>query len=121
MERLNSDILIWLDKVGNGRVHQTTLKVPKEEYQRERPLLTMYKNYEKKVVRERIAMVDGLNTVRLNGNRYAMLKDKYNKVRLEISEGIIKVFDIVTGEFVVKHAEMKCKGNFAAIRKSNRS
>ena len=27
MERLNSNILIWLDKVGNGRVHQTTLKV----------------------------------------------------------------------------------------------
>ena len=124
MERLNSDILIWLDKVGNGRVHQTTLKVPKEEYQRERPLLTMYKNYEKKVVRERIATVDGLNTVRLNGNRYAMPKDKYiqgDKVRLEISEGIIKVFDIVTGEFVVKHAEMEGKGNYAALRKSNRT
>ena len=124
MERLNSDILIWLDKVGNGKVHQTTLKVPKEEYQRERPLLTMYKNYEKKVVRERIATVDGLNTVRLNGNRYAMPKDKYiqgDKVRLEISEGIIKVFDIVTGEFVVKHAEMEGKGNYAALRKSNRT
>ena len=124
MERLNSDILIWLDKVGNGRVHQTTLKVPKEEYQRERPLLTMYKNYEKKVVRERIATVDGLNTVRLNGNRYAMPKDKYiqgDKVRLEISEGVIKVFDIVTGEFVVKHAEMEGKGNYAALRKSNRT
>ena len=124
MERLNSDILIWLYKVGNGRVHQTTLKVPKEEYQRERPLLTMYKNYEKKVVRERIATVDGLNTVRLNGNRYAMPKDKYiqgDKVRLEISEGVIKVFDIVTGEFVVKHAEMEGKGNYAALRKSNRT
>ena len=124
MERLNSDILIWLDKVGNGKVHQTTLKVPKEEYQRERPLLTMYKNYEKKVIRERIATVDGLNTVRLNGNRYAMPKDKYiqgDKVRLEISEGVIKVFDIVTGEFVVKHAEMEGKGNYAALRKSNRT
>ena len=81
----------------------------------------MYKNYEKKVVRERIATVDGLNTVRLNGNRFAMPKDKYiqgDKVRLEISEGIIKVFDIVTGEFVVKQAEMEGKGNYAALRRS---
>jgi len=101
--RLNSDGLAWLDRTGNGQVHETTKMVPKVCFAQEQKHLKAVPELGETTVLPKIAIVRKNNVVMYKQNRYQMPKGTYQpgrKACIETDEkaGIIRFFDHATGE-----------------------
>jgi transposase len=97
--RLNSDGLAWLDRTGNGLVHETTKMIPKVVFSEEQKHLKAVPELSQPAI-PKIAIVRKTNVVMYRQNRYCMPKGTYEpgkKVRIETDEsaGIIRFFDFL--------------------------
>jgi transposase len=96
--RLNSDGLSWLDRTGNGLVHETTKMIPKVVFAEEQKHLKAVPELSQPLI-PKIAMVRKTNVVMYRQNRYCMSTGTYQpgkKVRIETDESseIIRFFDM---------------------------
>lgn len=106
---LNSAGLAWLDRTGNGQIHETTKMVPKVVFAEEQKHLKAVPKLGDKVVLPRVAIVRKNNVVMYKQNRYCMPSGTYypgRKARIEVDEnaGNIKFFDFTTGEILEEYA-----------------
>lgn len=70
--RLNSDGLAWLDRTGNGLVHETTKMVPKVAFREEQKHLKSTPELGESAVIPKIAIVRPNNIVFYGQNRYQL-------------------------------------------------
>jgi len=118
IDRWNEDCLKWLRRRGNGKIHQTTRKIPAEVFQEERKYL--------KPVLEKIITTSHTvsityqvrkdNTVPIQGNRYTVptgtYKGPYTNVGAsKLKDKYIAIFDLDTGEEIARHEIPQYKGN----------
>ncbi|TJX12990.1 IS21 family transposase [Tissierella creatinini] len=118
IDKWNEACLKWLKRRGNGKVHQTTRKIPAEVFQEERKYL--------KPVLEKIIdtshtvsityQVRKDNTVPIQGNRYTVptgtYKGPYTNVSAsKLQDKYIAIFDLETGEEIARHEIPQSKGN----------
>lgn len=112
IDKLNEECRSWLERTGNGKIHNTTKKIPAQVFIEERKHL---RPVTEKIERQKIpitgsisVMVRKNNTVHYNGNRYSVplgtYKDPKSYVYLDPSEAeLLKVIDPQTGEVIAKH------------------
>lgn len=103
--RLNSDGLAWLDRTGNGLVHETTKMVPKVVFQQEQRYLRAAPALGEQVLIPKVAIVRKNNVVMYRQNRYCMPIGTYRpgrRARIEADESrnIIRFFDYESGEML---------------------
>lgn len=103
--RLNSDGLAWLDRTGNGQIHETTKMIPKIAFVEEQKKLKAVPELSTADVIPKVAIVRKNNIVMYRQNRYCMPKGTYQpgrKARIETDEksGIIRFFDCSSGEIL---------------------
>jgi len=106
--QLNSDGLLWLDRTGNGLIHETTKMIPKVVFQEEKKHLKKAPELGEDVVVPRIAIVRKNNMVFYKQNRYQMPKGTYQpgrKARIEEDEhkSVVRFFDCDSGELLEEH------------------
>ncbi|WP_107935754.1 IS21 family transposase [Ureibacillus chungkukjangi] len=112
----SEDCLAWLERTGNGKVHQTTKKIPAEVFQQERlylrPVQEKYHLNEAKASITRVVRKD--NTILYAGNRYSVplgtYDDKGKSVGLKIQDDTLTIYDWETGEVLAQHAICHEKG-----------
>ncbi len=122
IENLNGEALIWLDEVGNGKIHSTTLKKPKDVFIEERKYLIPVKDAAITTPRAkyRLVSVDGVGTIRYLTNFYTLPKDRYkkgDKVKLECCNGVIKLYDRDTDECVAEHVQLYSRGSISNYKR----
>lgn len=106
--RLNSDGLAWLDRTGNGMIHETTKMVPKVSFTEEQKHLKSAPELGETQIIPKTAIVRRSNVVFYGQNRYQMPKGTYQpgrKARIEVDEnaGTIRFYDHRSGEFLEEH------------------
>lgn len=109
ISRLNSDGLSWLDRTGNGQVHETTKMVPKVMFQEEQKYLSRVPELGGHMLLPKLAIVRKTNVVVYRQNRYQMPLGTYQpgkKVRIETEEdeGMVRFFDHDSGELLQTYA-----------------
>jgi len=85
LEKLNEDCLAWLERTGNGKVHNTTKKIPAEVFVLEKQHLTPVPhkiNISTTKIITRVIRKD--NTIIYQGNRYALPLGTYAPDRMVI-------------------------------------
>lgn len=115
---------LWLERRGNGMVHNTTKKRPVDVFQKEkqhlRPVSELisvpaenklkYSNTDTSITR----VVRKDNTILYKANRYSVPLGTYSEfgkdVQLHIQENILRIVDIETGEVIGTHKISKQKG-----------
>lgn len=108
MARLNNDGLAWLDRTGNGLVHETTKMIPSTVFEQEQKRLKSVPELSEPAIIPKTAIVRKNNVVMFRQNRYCMPKDTYQpgrKVRIETNEktGKISFYDIADNSFIEEH------------------
>lgn len=125
LEKLNEDCLAWLKRTGNGKMHNTTKKIPAEMFVLEKPHLLpvfekiniTFKNSITRVVRKD-------NTVWFKGNRYSVPLGTFNGLEKEvgiqvIENNILLIYDLETNQELAKHIINCGKGKL--VKNSNHS
>ncbi len=119
IDKLNEECRAWLFRTGNGKMHNTTKKIPAQVFSEERKHLTPVTE---KLEQQKIPITGSIavsvrknNTVPYNGNRYSVplgtYKDPKTFVHLDITEaGMLKVIDQKTGEVIARHLVCADKG-----------
>jgi transposase len=93
LEKLNEDCLAWLERTGNGKVHNTTKKIPAEVfvYEKQHLIPVPHKiNISTTKIITRVIRKD--NTIVYQGNRYALPLGTYapdRRVVIKEEEGIL--------------------------------
>lgn len=106
--RLNSDGLAWLDRTGNGLVHETTKMIPAVAFTEEQKQLKTVPELSEPMMVPKIAIVRKNNVVMYRQNRYAMPKGTYQpgrNVRIEADEykRSIRFFDLNDNSLIEEH------------------
>lgn len=114
---LNSDGLSWLDRTGNGLIHETTKMIPKIVFEQERRHLKPVAALGIKTEIPRVATVRKTNVVVYKQNRYAMPKGTYfpgRKMKItECSDGKnVDFIDCETKELIQRHLINQEKGKY---------
>lgn len=115
LEVLNTEVLQWLEKTGNGKIHGTTRLVPAEEFEIERKYLLPYYGEPvppKDEPKEYHVRKD--NTVRYRTNYYSVPSDTYKNrntvVWLLENNGHIELYDKESGKLICRHELCPGKG-----------
>ena len=103
--RLCSDVVLWLDRTGNGMVHETTKMIPKVVFAEEQKHLKATPELGEQVIIPKIAIIRKNNIVMYKQNRYCMPKGSYRpgrKARIETDEaaGTVRFFDYDSDEML---------------------
>ena len=106
--RLNSDGLSWLDRTGNGIIHETTKLIPAVIFKEEQKYLKSVPELSEPLSVPKTAIVRKNNIVMYKQNRYCMPKGTYTpgkKVRIETDEiaGIVKFFDLKSNTIIEEY------------------
>lgn len=118
--RLNSDALAWLDRTGNGLVHETTKMIPSVVFTEEQKHLKSVPELSEPMIIPKIAIVRKNNMVMYRQNRYTMPKGTYQpgrNVQIEVddAEKTVRFFDIhdhsLIEEHLIHHGIGKCVRN----------
>jgi len=114
---LNSDGLSWLDRTGNGLIHETTKMIPKVVFEQEKNHLKPVAALGIKNEIPRVAVVRKTNVVVYKQNRYAMPKGTYfpgRKMKIaECPDGKnIDFTDYETKELIQRHLISHEKGKY---------
>lgn len=126
LEDWNEKGLKWLERTGNYKVHNTTKKRPFEVFLLEKQHLrkvsnplSSESNYTESITRN----VRKDNTIHYLSNRYSVPPGTYNKmalIKLQVSNGILKVCDPSTGEVIQEHKVSLEKGKLIKDRGHSR-
>ena len=105
---LNSDGLGWLDRTGNGKVHETTKMIPSVVFKEEQKHLKAVPEISERVDIPKTAIVKKTNVVMYKQNRYCLPKGTYKpgrRVKIETDEDRQKIsfFDTENGSLVEAH------------------
>ncbi|WP_061215378.1 IS21 family transposase [Syntrophomonas wolfei] len=98
LEKLNEDCLAWLERTGNGKVHNTTKKIPVEVFALEKQHLIPVPhkiNISTTKIITRVVRKD--NTIVYKGNRYALPLGTYapeRRVVVKEDEGILIIANL---------------------------
>ena len=106
--RLNSDGLAWLDRTGNGMVHETTKIVPKVAFAEEQRYLKPAPELGETEIIPKTAIVRKNNIVLYRQNRYQMPSGTYRPggmARIEANKDIgrVRFYDSCSGELLEEH------------------
>ncbi len=106
--RLSSDGLAWLDRTGNGLVHETTKMVPAVVFAQEQKHLKAVPELSEPSTVPKTAIVRKNNIVLYRQNRYCMPKGTYQpgrNVRIETDErfGNVSFFDLKDNTLIEEH------------------
>jgi len=116
----NEECQSWLERTGNGKIHGTTKKIPKEVFALEKEHLLTIPN----VVNELTSntsltyVVRKDNTILYKQNRYGVPKGTYSpgkRVKIEIESNLVIITDIETKLLITKHKLSKEKGKLIKI------
>ena len=107
LEKLNEDCLAWLERTGNGKVHNTTKKIPAEVFVLEKQHLIpvphkMNISSTKSITR----VIRKDNTIAYQGNRYALPLGSYEPdiyVELREEENILVISDSETNQVIIRY------------------
>jgi hypothetical protein len=112
IETLQTQVLSWLERTGNGMPHSTTRKIPAHEWEIEKRYLKswgpvdMLPSYLMRAIRKD-------NTFSYHGNFYSVpqgkFKNKDTNVMLWIKDGELHVHH-ATGTHLCKHQLAECRG-----------
>ena len=108
IESFNEDCLKWLERTGNGKVHNVTKKVPAEVFALEsQHLQPVPQSFNKKFNDNSLTYnVRKNNTVFYKQNRYQVPKGTYEpgkQVKLVIKDNSMDIADLDTGEILAHH------------------
>jgi len=129
IDKLNEQCLAWLARTGNGKVHNTTKKIPAEVFIEERkhltPVIERIKPQKTLITGSISVTVRKNNIVVYNGNRYSVPLGTYtgpqSHVYLDISEAdILKIVSPTTGELIARHPICTGKGQLIKNRDHER-
>lgn len=130
----NEQCLRWLERTGNGKIHNMTKKRPVEVFQEEkkhlRPVLPLidatninkqsYTNVNSSIART----VRKDNTILFKSNRYSVPLGTYSPfgkiVSLVVEETLLKIIDHETGELIGEHEISQEVGKLIQDRKHTR-
>jgi hypothetical protein len=110
---LQSQVIGWLQRTGNGMAHSTTKKIPLEEWERERCELRPWVSV--RILPSYILRnIRKDNTFAYQGNFYSVpqgtFKTKDTMVMIWLKEDELHISDL-GGVFICRHAIMESKGN----------
>jgi len=105
---LNSAALCWLDRTGNGKVHETTKMIPSIVFREEQKYLKPVPELSEPTVMPKTAIVRKTNVVMYKQNRYCMPKGTYRpgrRVKIETDENKKKIsfIDTENGSLIEEH------------------
>jgi len=113
-EDLNRQAMQWLSLTANGKVHQTTKKIPAEEFKLELEHLLEYNRIEIPEGTKEIYNLRKDNVVVYEGNRYRVpagtYKNSNSKVKLDRTENTLLISSLKNEE-IVMHSIPTTKGN----------
>jgi transposase len=114
LEKLNEDCLAWLERTGNGKVHNTTKKIPAEVFALEKqhlvPVPHKISISTTKII-TRVVRKD--NTIVYQGNRYALPLGTYapdRRVVIKEGEGILIIANPDTELEIIRYPVCLEKG-----------
>ncbi len=127
LDKLNEQCLDWLERTGNGKMHNTTKKVPAEVFLEEkkhlRPVPTTITIKSTTGSISRLVRKD--NTISYQGNRYSVPLGTYNgdaekevKIHVE-NKDMLVISDMETGFEITRHLLCHEKGKL--IKNNNHS
>ena len=126
IDKLNEQCLAWLARTGNGKVHNTTKKIPAEVFYEERkhltPVIEKIKPQKTVITGSISVTVRKNNIIVYDGNRYSVPLGTYtgpqSRVYLDLSEeGTLKILNPTTGELIARHSI--CTGKGQLIKNNN--
>lgn len=120
---LNSEGLAWLDRTGNGLVHETTKLIPKIVFEEEQKHLIPVPELAKIESAMQPALVRKTNVVIYKQNRYSLPKGTYepNKiVNLIADGGTLKIFGLDSDNLIATHPIEGGKGKLVRIKHPER-
>ena len=108
LARLNIDGLSWLDRTGNGQLHETTKMVPNVAFTEEQRRLKSAPELGITEITPEVAIIRKNNVAFYGQNRYQMPKGTYapgRKTRIEVAEkkSMVLFYDYTTGELLEEH------------------
>ena len=93
LEKLNEDCLAWLERTGNGKIHNTTKKIPAEVFVLEKQhLIPVPHKINISTTNIIIRVIRKDNTIAYMGNRYALPLNSYapdKRVAIREDDGIL--------------------------------
>lgn len=125
LEKLNEDCLAWLERTGNGKIHNTTKKIPAEMFALEKPhLLPVFEKLNITCTNSITRVVRKDNTVWFKGNRYSVPLGTYDNTEKEVVVQVVEDITLVicdqeTKQELASHALSYEKGKL--IKNSNHS
>lgn len=122
IESFNEDSLKWLERRGNGKVHETTKRVPAEVFTLEKEHLLPIPNLlENRLNKNSLSyLVRKNNTVFYKQNRYQVPKGTYKpgkQVDLKVDKGAVEIRYQDTGELIASHKVSPGRGNLVRLGK----
>jgi len=117
IDKWNEDCIKWLKRRGNGKIHNTTRKIPAEIFNDERKYL---QPVTEKLISENCILsipyqVRKDNTVPIKGNRYSVpigtYKGPYTYVGVNKIGNKLIIYDMETKKEIAKHDIPETKGN----------
>lgn len=124
-DELNREVLLWLGRTGNGKVHAATGLVPGEEFRTEQAALMPYygtPEMPQKKMREYHVRKD--NTIHYRGNYYSVPYGTYKNgdsvVWLQESDGQVELFDKETGKTICRHESCPLRGKIIRDKRHGR-
>lgn len=119
IDRLNKDVLGWLERTANGTEHHGIRRVPSDEFEREKTYLLPYKGVPT-VPCEKLAPhhVRKDNVINYRGNYYTVPTGTYRGyqtlVYLEEKEGQLHIYSHDTGKTLATHKISGDKGRLVS-------
>ena len=125
IESFNDECMLWLDRTGNGKVHDITKKVPKEVFTLEKQHLLQIPStlFNQQSISSLTYSVRKNNTISYKQNRYQVPKGTYSpgkEVLLSLNDDMLNILDIDTGEVIAVHKIHEGKGNLIQIHHPER-
>ena len=114
LEKLNEDCLAWLERTGNGKVHNTTKKIPAEVFALEKQhLIPVPQKINISTTKSITRLIRKDNTIAYQGNRYALPLGSYEPdryVELREEENILVILDPDANKEIIRYPLSKEKG-----------
>lgn len=125
IDSFNEDCLKWLERTGNGKVHDITKKVPSEVFALESQHLQQVPQSIRKKSNDTSLNYDVRknNTVFYKQNRYQVPKGTYEpgkQIKLVIKDNSIDIVDLETGEIIAHHAISSKRGELVKLNHPER-
>jgi len=122
IDNLNNDVIDWLDRTGNGLIHNTTRLVPKIVFKEEQKHLLAVPDISQQYSKPATYLVRKDNVISYHSNRYALPKGTYapgKYVVVNEKDENLLITDL-NGVILVKHRICRERGKLISISHSDR-